>query len=69
MITLMRTELKSCQDQYKEARAEIKRTAAAAKFYDKMQEAILENPILQGEWDRFCSFLKLSLEDGEEHFS
>jgi hypothetical protein len=31
-----------------------------AIFYRQLQAAILENPILQSEWDRFCSFLKLA---------
>jgi hypothetical protein len=63
LITTLRTELKSYQAQYKEKCAEVERMAPSANFYAQMQEAILQNPILQGEWDRFCSFLKMALDD------
>ena len=37
----------------------------AANYYMRMQRAILANPILQGEWTRFCSFLKMAEVDME----
>ena len=39
---------------------------SSAKFYQQLQKTVAENPILQGEWKRFCSFLKMTNENVEE---
>ena len=70
-ITKLQNDLKSARDEYKREiarlaaeqeniRSQINKNQQAGKFYLQLQQAILDNPVLLSEWERFCSFLKLS---------
>ena len=46
-----------------ELQARIAETESAGAMYLSLQKLIMENPILQSEWTRFCTFLKLSVDE------
>ncbi len=55
-----KAELQGLLDTNAKLGASIKENQKAGRFYLQLQRAILDNPILQSEWERFCSFLKLA---------
>lgn len=38
----------------------------AGKFYLRLQDEILGNPLVQTEWDRFLAFLRLAMDKPED---
>lgn len=67
MIDTQARHISRLRAEYDELRAEhialqdkTERDAPAASFYFQLQQAIIENPIIQSEWERFCSFLKMA---------
>lgn len=67
-ISRMRTELEVMQKQLAAAQHELATIRDCGTFYRTMQQAILNDPMLQGEWIRFCSFLRLAAPDLETDF-
>jgi hypothetical protein len=63
IISDLRREITSLHNQLETEKAVNAKNSRAAVFYFSLQTQILENPILQSEWDRFCSFLKMTQED------
>jgi len=63
IISELRRDYSGIQRELQSAKNEINRLRDAGEFYLEMQEAIKDNPILQSEWVRFCSFLKMSIPD------
>ena len=55
-----RKEITRLGAQHSELEARIRKNQQAGEFYLQLQQAILDNPVLQSEWERFCSFLKLA---------
>lgn len=59
-ISRLRSEYEELRASYTELQAKTERDAPAASFYFQLQQAIVENPIIQSEWERFCAFLKMA---------
>ncbi len=60
IISTLRDDYAKLQSRYNKLELEIERNKQAAEFYLQLQAAILNNPILQSEWQRFCTFLKMA---------
>ena len=58
-ISRLRAEYDELRAEYNTLQDKVERDALAASFYFQLQQAIIENPIIQSEWERFCSFLKM----------
>lgn len=76
-ISMLQDELKRNQDNFRreitrlgndhaQIVARMRKNQQAGEFYLQLQQAILDNPVLQSEWERFCSFLKLADYDDYE---
>lgn len=63
IISELNEEIRRLRDQRDKAWDELDQIRPAAFFYLGMQKAIIDNPILQGEWTRFCSFLRMANPD------
>jgi hypothetical protein len=66
LITKLNGQIRSLQQELNKEIGETRALQTAGVFYLQMQRDILANPILQGEWTRFCSFLRMSIPDIEE---
>lgn len=60
LITKLREDYAALQRVLAQTEAQNRKNRQAAEFYFELQKHILENPILQSEWTRFCSFLKMA---------
>lgn len=58
-ISRLNGEVTELRRQVEEWRAKYHANREAAEFYIDLQKHVIENPLLQGEWNRFCSMLKL----------
>ena len=65
LIKELRDNYAELDEMYTTLFNEHKRTHVAGEYYLRIQKALEDNPLLQGEWVRFCSFLRLSLTDAE----
>jgi hypothetical protein len=63
LITTLREDYVVLQKVLAQAEAQNRKNRQAAEFYFELQKQILDNPILQSEWTRFCSFLKMATTD------
>jgi len=66
-ITKLRKDLRESEDRYQNDIGDHRRNMKAASFYYQLQAAIVANPMLQSEWERFCSMLKMASVDDIEH--
>jgi len=64
-ISKLHENVKSLEKEKQQLQIELDRHSKAAKFYLNMQAEIIKNPLLQSEWERFLSFLKLSMDDAK----
>lgn len=67
-ISSLRTDLVYMQKKCMAVQQELDSIKDCGMFYRTMQKAILDDPLLHGEWIRFCSFLRLAAPDLEEEF-
>ncbi len=68
-ITTLRDNLRTANKKVQVLSQELSKVRRSGLFYNKMQEAILESSFLQGEWTRFCSFLRMAASDIETEFN
>lgn len=59
IIGKLNTQVAGLKQEIASLNYDVIRTARPAKYYMQLQKALLENPDLQPEWDRFLILLKL----------
>lgn len=64
-ITRLNKEVKRLKQENELLEIQLKRKREAADFYLSMQNAIISNPFLQNEWEKFLQYLKLALDKDE----
>jgi hypothetical protein len=63
LISKFRSENTHLHNQVDQLNARLQIKTRTEMFYLDLMKQVVENPILQSEWDRFLSFLKLAADE------